>query len=246
MKPPLFRHLCAVWLAASLNAAASAQPTPLLQGEQIAPAWVRVGLPENKGIAQPLFEPATVDGQAALRITSSASYGHLLWSPTGAWSEMLQWQWRVDQALSQADLATRAGDDTALRVCALFDLPLSELPFGQSVQLRLARSVSGQALPSATVCYVWDDQQAANARIHNAYSDRVRYWVLRGRGSKPAQWYAERRDLKQDYLTLFGPRAQGAPPLVGISVGADADNTQGHSVAWVRALQAVPNTVGRP
>ena len=230
----------AIALGCAGSVAAVAQPAPLWNGTQLSPDWTTVGLPASKGVPMPQFEPLSVDGQAALRIKSSAAYGHVLWATTGPWNQTLQWQWRVDQALTSADLRTRTGDDTAVRVCALFDVPLSELPFGQRVQMQLARSISGQALPSATVCYVWDDGADTGAHITNAYSERVRYWVLRGRGSATGAWYSETRDLASDYLALFGSRAQGAPPLIGLSVGADSDNTQGQSLAWVRALQAAP------
>jgi len=55
--------------------------------------------------------------------------------------------------------------------------------------------------------------------------------VLRGSQEPLQQWRQEQRDLRADFLRLFGGEAGTVPPLMAISVLADADNTKGHSLA---------------
>ena len=129
------------------------------------------------------------------------------------------------------DLRRRDGDDAALKVCVLWDLPLERVPFVERQLLRLARSKTGEALPAATVCYVWDRQIAVGSTVPNPYSRRMRYLVLRS--GDAGRWQEERRDVAADFLTLFGDESGSAPPVIGVAVGADADNTQGRSLAFV-------------
>ena len=156
------------------------------------------------------------------------SYGNLVHElPPGNPGRWLSWRWRIDEANPRADLRTRDGDDAALKVCVLFDLPLDAVPFAERQLLRIARARSGEALPAATLCYVWDPRLPAGTLLDNAHSRRVRWLVLRGAGSPIATWQSERRDVQADFLRAFGDEARAAVPLQAIAVGADADNTKG-------------------
>jgi hypothetical protein len=221
----------------------AADPAGLLQSwsdaaEGTPPApWRVIGLPGGK---VPLLAPDIVrlDGNKVLRLRSDKSYGALSHSiPPGSEGRYLQWQWRLDQALAQADLRSKAGDDAALKVCALFDLPLDKIPFVERNLLRLARKVSGEALPGATLCYVWDTTLPAGTTLNNAYTARVRLQVLQGSGENLGQWVSQRRDLHADFLAAFGRETDTVPPLLAIVAGADADNTGGSSLGFVSRLQ---------
>ena len=43
-----------------------------------------------------------------------------------------------------------------------------------------------------------------------------------------------------DFRKLFGTEIESLPPIIGIAVGADADNTHGHSLAHVADLLLEP------
>jgi len=202
------------------------------------PDWRLVGLPDNKA---PLtrFDVVQLGQERVLRVRTDKSYGTLSHVAPPAAGTVLQWRWRLEQALAQADLRTKAGDDAALKVCALFDLPLEELGFGDRTLLRLARALSGEKLPAATLCYVWDTTLPAGTIVPNAYSDRVRYMVLDSGSARLGQWVSHRQDMAADYLRSFGSSASGVPPLLAIAVGADADNTGGASLGYVGDIALV-------
>lgn len=171
---------------------------------------------------------------AAVRIVADRSYGNLVHRLPRVNASTLSWRWRVEQFNRRADLRHRSGDDTSVKVCLLFDLPLQRVPFLERQLLQLARTKSGRDLPGATVCYVWDATLAAGTVLDNAYSRRVRYLVVRGRESSAAGWSEERRDIAADFARLFGGEAGASlPPLTALAVGADADDTGGHSIAEV-------------
>lgn len=249
------RHPRSAWAAAfllctsgllALHGLARAQAAGLLQsvtagsGASAPAPWRAVGLPPGKAPMSTL-DLVSLDGEPVLRLATQASYGtlhHALPAATRVEpGQRLQWQWRLDQPLAQANLQRKEGDDAALKVCALFDMPLETLPFSERTLLRLARQVSGEYLPAATVCYVWDTTLPADRVLPNAYSRRVRWLVVDGAQSPLAQWRSHQRDLRADFLRAFGDETRTVPPLLAVVLGADADNTGGQSLGYLRALQ---------
>ena len=148
----------------------------------------------------------------------------------------LAWKWRVELALEHTDLHEKSGDDTEIKVCVFFDEPLEQITFGERQTLRFARSRSVDPVPTATVCYVWDSHLPAGTAIDSAFTRRLRYLVLESGTGRLNQWVSERRDLGADYARLFGAESPAVPPIIGIAVGADADNTKSHSIAYVSDL----------
>ena len=234
---------CAVVCA--LNARATTlSPLVPAEGAQAAAPWRVVGFPKASAqIPLTRFEVATVQGERALKVSTQASYGTLVHDLLRTPAGRLQWRWRLDQALTggqrEPDIQTQAGDDAALKVCVLFDHPLALVPFVERTKLRLARSLSGEDLPAATLCYVWDSVHPVGLRGANPYTARVRYITLQGQGASLAQWQTESRDVAADFAQLFADeRPQGAAlPLVrAVLIGADSDNTGGRSLGWVSAM----------
>lgn len=233
---------CAVLVASLFAALAHASLADIDGGGGGPPPapWQLRGLPQQK---HPVtrFSRVELDGHGALRVQADASYGYLVHAlPPGSAARWLSWRWRVDEFNARADLRTREGDDAALKVCVIFDLPLEAVPFAERQLLRLARARSGEPLPAATLCYVWDARLAAGTVLDNAYSRRVRWIVLRGADTGLSSWQSERRDLQADFLRAFGDESRSVPPVLAVAVGADADNTGGRSLAYLAGLRLEP------
>ena len=222
-------------------AGAGAGAEPLLQpvaaeaGAAPPAPWEFVGLPHQRA-PQTRFAVVDAEGRRALRIEADSSYGNLV-HPLHLPPEhlVLSWAWRVDAFAIGTDLTRRDGDDNAVKVCVLFDLPMARVPFVERQLLRVARVAAGRELPAASVCYVWDAHLGAGTELPNAFTHRIRTLVLRG-GEAGHGWLAERRDVVADFLRLFGDETDQVPDVIGIAVGADADNTHGHSIALVADL----------
>jgi hypothetical protein len=198
--------------------------------------WVFAGLPAQR-LPATRFQLDDLYGASALRIEAVGAYGNLLHPLAAVPAGVLAWRWRVDRRLPGADLRTKQGDDTSLKVCAMFDLPRARVPFIERQLLRLAESRVGQPLPNATLCYVWDPAWPRDTVLPNAYTRRVRYITL---GTAEPGWQRERRALAADFLRAFGDEATTVPALTAIAVGADSDNTGGHSLGWVGDLRLDP------
>jgi hypothetical protein len=235
------RHLVLATLSIVSTLACAAELQPFA-GSGSAPAapWRVIGLPrQSKPFTR--FSVVELDGVQALRVEADASYGNLIHPLNlAAPPQHLVWRWRVDEPIADADLRTREGDDTAVKVCTLWDMPIEQVPFFERQMLRIARARSDDPLPAATVCYVWDTQLPAGTELPSPFTGRLRYVVLRGAGDPLHHWEAERRDIAADFMKLFGHEAKALPPLVGVAIGADADNTRSHSLAHMTQPQLEP------
>lgn len=204
------------------------------------PAWRLTGLPAKLKVPIAKFEVTSAGGEAVLQISTDKSYGVLTHAWQGPAPAQLAWRWRVTQPVANANLSTKAGDDAALKVCVMFDQATADIPFLQRAALALARTATGQDLPSATLCYVWDARSPIGTSGANPYSARVRYIVLNGPGNPSGQWQTQQRRVADDFQALFGAESASTPPIIAIAVGADSDNTQGQSLAYLSQLRWLP------
>ena len=244
----LFIAASALWLCAkpvfaeNLAVAANLHPFSSASGAVPPPPWRVVGLPKS---TKPLtrFELVPIDGHPVLRVQTDHSYANLVHDlPDFALAPgmQLRWRWRLDQPLQGTDLRRREGDDSPLKVCVLFDLPIEQIGFVERNLLRAARSVSGEKLPAATLCYVWDAMLAPGTLLHNAFTHRVRMIVVDSGEQHLGQWVSHRQDLAADFLRAFGNESATVPPLAAVLVGADSDNTGGQSLGYVGDVTLSP------
>ena len=241
-------HRSLVLLAASLALvaarAADVEPGAIrpFAGAGSAPAapWRIMGLP-NQTKPFTRFSVTELDGHKALRVEAESSYGNLVHplriEPTSA---HLAWQWRVDELNDESDIQVRRAEDIALKVCTMWDLPLERMPFGDRQALKFLRSRTSDPVPGATICYIWDAHLPAGTQLDSPFTRRLRYIVLRSGAERLHRWTAEKRDIVADFLKLFGDETREPPPLIGVAVGADADNTRGHSLAHAADIVLAP------
>lgn len=198
------------------------------------------------------FEVITLDGQRVLKVQADGSYGlleHRVQVPLTD-ATVLSWRWRVDSFVQGADLRTREGDDGAAKLCVFFDFPADRLPLSERMRLGLARRISGEEVPSEALCYVWDGKEPRGTLLVNAFTARMRMQVLQsGPAATPGAWLSERRNLLADYRRAFASEAGDATPdVAAVVVTADADNTQGHGLAYFGDLHltGAPPAAAKP
>jgi len=202
--------------------------------------WHVQGLPQQGSKPLTRFSVVDVDGKRAVKIEADESYANLVHPLNPVSSTHLAWQWRLEKPLAPADLRSRSGDDTAIKVCVFFDMPIDNMSFADRQLLRLARGKTTDFQPTATICYVWDTQLPVGTTLDNAFTRRVRYMVLQSGNDRLDRWVAEKRDIGADFVKLFGDESKTVPPVLGVSVGADSDNTKGHTVSYVSGLVLEP------
>jgi hypothetical protein len=149
----------------------------------------------------------------------------------------LSWRWKVDRSVAAADMSRKKGDDFAARVYVFFDVPPSSLSWLQRVKLKLASRSLGHPMPTAALCYVWDNRHPVGSIAVSPFWPQLRTIVLQSGNSHAGDWQVQSRNLAADYLAAFG---HPAPRITGIALSADTDNTRGHAQAWFGDMTLAP------
>jgi hypothetical protein len=153
----------------------------------------------------------------------------------------VRFSWKVPALMPQADLAARDRDDAPVRVVLAFDGDRSRLTARDAALSELARALTGEELPYATLMYVWGNQRPTGSVVNSPRTDRIRRIVVESGPAGLNRWHEYERDIRADFQLAFGE-----PPgaLVGIGIVTDSDNTHSHARAWygpVRLLPAKPH-----
>lgn len=220
-----------IWCAAFVAVAATPLPknfsahTP---GAPLDPGLRVLSIPKIKPNNFSLVDDA---GTTVLKIdsdNSAASLGlPLQFDPDN--TPLLSWRWKISHALVRADINTKSGDDYAARVYVFFDVPLASLSFTDRTKIRLARLIAGSDVPTAAICYVWDNKAEIGYSRWSPFTDRVRKIVLQSGGAHAQQWMVETRDVAADFRAAFGIPP---PRITGVAVGNDTDQTDEKVTTW--------------
>jgi hypothetical protein len=232
--------LVALVTSAGPSASGAAQPAiPAFSaqrpGEGLPEGWRALVPPHARA---PRFARVEDGGTTVLQVRSHGEAGAAAYAlhADPARTPMLAWRWKVDRVVERADLTTKAGDDFAARVYVFFDVPAAELPFAARAKLALGRLLFGTELPSAAICYVWDNRHPQGTTAWSAYTDRVRIVVLESGAARAGGWAEERRDLAADYRAAFGAQAP-LHAISGVAVGNDTDQTGEAASTWFGDLK---------
>ena len=208
-------------------------PTPAWSVRDLS-QWQALLLPGKTATDYQLDHQAPVDTQGtrlALRARSDDSASmvrtpvHIAASDLGR----IRFSWHVPALIEGADMATRHGDDSPVRLVLAFEGDRSRFSAKDSALSELSRLVTGEEMPYATLMYVWCNTRPPDSVIHNARTDRIRKIVVESGPQGLQQWRHYLRDVRADYLAAFGEEP-GA--LVGIGIMTDSDNTHSQATAW--------------
>lgn len=201
-------------------------------GRALPPGWHELRVPKAAPSEISLVADA---GATVLRVRSQAAAGAAAFEGRAqlANQPVLAWRWKIDRVVGRADMNVREGDDFAARVYVFFDIPEEELPLGARVRIQMARLLHGAELPTAALCYVWDNRHAPGATAWNPYTDRVRMVVVQSGGARAGEWVEARRDLEADFRAAFGEQwRKPVPAVTGLAAGNDTDQTGESATAW--------------
>lgn len=236
IRPRAARRPIVVLLVAVVAGARAADLSPFSAAASLAP-WTAVYLPSVARHTR--FTLVEDDGQRVLRIDTQASAGSLMHvvPATVRAAGVLGWRWKLPAHNSRSDPRSKKGDDYPARIYVLFDYDTRKLGLIDRARLRIARSLYGEHVPAAALCYVWDPRLPRETTLWNAFTERVRMVVVRGGDADLGRWVAETRDLKRDFKLAFN---EEAPPIMAIAVAGDGDNSGASGVAFVGDISLTP------
>jgi hypothetical protein len=214
----------------SPKAAASAE-TPVVTTPTF-DTWQHYPLPGKQATK---FSVVQMDGRDVVVASADAS-ASMLRRPLrveAADLGKIKFSWMVPHLIEQADMALRQADDSPVRVVLAFEGDRSKFSMKNAMLSELSLTITGEALPYATLMYVWCNTRPPGTVIVNPRTDRVRKMVVESGAKGLSRWLSYDRNIRADFEKAFGE-----PPgaLVGIGIMTDTDNTRTQTRAWYGPL----------
>ena len=185
------------------------------------------------------FTPQLQDGRQVIEAKADSSASMLRRTVRIEPQELgpLRFSWRVPALIETADMGRRDADDSPVRIVLAFEGDRSRFSARDAMLSELARTLTGEEMPYATLMYVWCNQRPIGTVIPSPRTDRIRKLVVESGPQRLGQWLAYERDVRADF-----ERAFGEPPgaLVGVALMTDTDNTRSVARAWYGPVQLSP------
>lgn len=176
-----------------------------------------------------------IDGRHAMQATAKMSASMLRQSVrvSPARLGVIRFSWKVPQLIAGADLTLRETHDSPVRLALAFDGDRSRFSMKNAMLSELALALTGEALPYATLMYVWCNACPQGEVLSSPRTDRIREIPLESGPDQLGQWRHYERDIRADYEKAFG-EAPGA--LLDVGLMTDTDNTRQKTTAWYGAV----------
>jgi hypothetical protein len=142
---------------------------------------------------------------------------------------MLSWRWKVTQGIPTASTAEQSKEDAPVRVMVAFEGDMSKLPVKDRFAANAAKSISGQALPYATLMYVWGGKVAVDSITPSSRSSRIKMLAVAVDDQGVGRWQTYSRNLVDDFKRAFG---EEPGKVNSIQIMSDTDNTGAEAQAY--------------
>lgn len=135
---------------------------------------------------------------------------------------LLSWRWKVTDLIAGADNTQKHAEDSPVRVVVTFDGDRDRLSFDERIFSDNVKLLTGQAMPYATLMYIWENRAPREAIIPNRHTSRVRMIVAESGREKVGTWQEVTRNVYEDYRRAFG---EEPGRITAIGIMTDTDNT---------------------
>ena len=117
---------------------------------------------------------------------------------------VIEWRWRVPRPENGAPVSVVSPVSAMARISIAFHGDADKLDVVDRAHLRLAKALTPNGLPYATLVYVWLHGVPAGTVVPSPYSERVRLVVAESGKGRLGQWINLRRNVLEDYRRAFG------------------------------------------
>jgi hypothetical protein len=154
----------------------------------------------------------------------------------------LQWQWKIDALLRDADNTKRATEDSPVRIILGFDGNKDDLPFADQIMFETAKLVTGYDFPYATLMYIWENKAPVGTVIRSTHSGRIRMMVAAQGQGGVGEWRRFTRNIVEDFEQAYGEKPGR---LIGVGVLTDTDNTGETVEAWYGDIRLLKERIAQ-
>jgi len=147
---------------------------------------------------------------------------------------VISWRWKVGNVYEKGDATTKRGDDYPARIYVAFAFDPGAASFTERLTFKAAKAIHGEYPPVAVLNYIWANQMPKGDILPNAYTGRAMMIAVQSGPDNAGTWITETRNILTDYKQAFGTTP---PPISGVAIMTDADNTGESATAWYGDIQ---------
>jgi hypothetical protein len=198
-------------------------------GEDLPTGWEPWELSKLKKSTQ--YQLVSYDGRTVVKASAQASASGLVHrlAVDPRRFPLLEWRWKVNTLITDADNTKKHAEDSPVRVVVSFDGDMDKLPLGDRIFFDNMRVLTGKQLPYATLMYIWENRAVRDTVIPNLHTSRVKMIVAESGRGKLGEWQEVVRNVYEDYKRAFGEEP-GNITMIGIMT--DTDNTGSNAHAY--------------
>lgn len=152
-------------------------------------------------------------------------------------SLILTWRWKVSNTFAKGDARKKSGDDYPARIYVAFEFEADKASWFERAKRKTVETVFGEELPGNAINYIWANRLAEGEIIANPYAEETMMIAVTSGEAQAGQWVTVERDIVADYRAAFG---EDPPPLRGVAIMSDSDNTGESATAWYGDLTLTP------
>lgn len=177
------------------------------------------------------YQLVEIDGRHLVRATSSDSASGLIFRVHVDPNQypIIRWRWKISAVYKKGDAHKKAGDDYPARIYVAFAFEPDRASWWEKLRRKAAQIFYKGPLPGSALNYIWANRLPRGQIIANAFSPQTMMLSVESGNRHRGQWRTEQRNIVADYRKAFG---HNPPPIVGIGIMTDSDNTGESATAW--------------
>ncbi|WP_228151101.1 DUF3047 domain-containing protein [Tamilnaduibacter salinus] len=151
-------------------------------------------------------------------------------------SLILRWRWKVSNVYDAGDARQKSGDDYPARIYVAFAFQPEKAGFFERAKRATVETLFGEELPGNALNYIWANRVPKGTILPNPFTDTTQMVPVNGGPERVGEWVTIERDVVADYRAAFG---EAPPPIIGIGLMTDSDNTGESATAWYGDVEIV-------
>lgn len=223
----LFGVLLLATVPAVADSPAALQPFSTMSN--IKDGWEPLEFPNIDQLTQ--YQLVAENGTQVVKATTSGSASGLIARVTIQPSDslILRWRWKVSNVFEQGNARKKSGDDYPARIYVAFKFQPEKAGFFERAKRQAVEVLFGESLPGNALNYIWANTLPKGEFVANPYTDKTVMIAVNSGTRNVGEWVTVERDIVADYRKAFG---EAPPPIVGIAIMSDSDNTGERATAW--------------
>lgn len=142
---------------------------------------------------------------------------------------IIEWRWRVPRESGRGGASGPSRYSPPVRLSIGFDGDPAKLDFDDRAKLRMAKALTANGLPYASLLYVWLNQKPVGTLYSSPHTERVRHIVVESGEARLGEWVSVRRNILEDYKRAFG---EEPGDIVAVGIMTDYGDNNAPRRAW--------------